>query len=78
MRQEMPLTKIKVGLFDIWENELMGLFPPLNENFYILRLLDYLFKWVKVVATPMNDAWVVRKFVHKDIYIWHSKILFER
>ena len=46
----------------------MGPFPPSFGQTYILLVVDYVTKWVKVVATPTNDSWVVLKFLHKNIF----------
>ena len=39
----------------------MGPFPSSFGNKYILVVLDYVSKWIKVVASPTNDARVVIK-----------------
>ena len=41
----------------------MGLFPPYFGNQHILLALDYVSKWVEVVACPRNDVNTVVGFV---------------
>ncbi|XP_062080896.1 uncharacterized protein LOC133785693 [Humulus lupulus] len=68
-RNELPLTNIlEVELFDVWGIDFMGPFPPSYGNLYILVALDYVFKWVEVVAYPTNDSKVVMKFLHKQVF----------
>ncbi|XP_073313563.1 uncharacterized protein [Primulina huaijiensis] len=68
-RRKLPLTNIlEVELFDIWGIDFMG---PLSSSFgqsYILLAVDYVSKWVEAIATSTNDAGVVVKFVHKNIF----------
>ncbi|KAL5538842.1 hypothetical protein UlMin_045772 [Ulmus minor] len=45
----------------------MGPFPPSFGNLYILVAVDYVSKWIEVVALPTNDAKVV-KFLRKNIF----------
>ncbi|KAA3484288.1 Transposon Ty3-I Gag-Pol polyprotein [Gossypium australe] len=66
-RHEMPLQNIlEIELFDIWEIDFMGLFPPSFDNLYILVAVDYVSKWVEAIALPTNDARLVMKFLHKN------------
>ncbi|XP_049344024.1 uncharacterized protein LOC125808353 [Solanum verrucosum] len=68
-RHEMPLSNIlEVEIFDVWGIDFMGPFPPSSGNQYILVAVDYVSKWVKVVALPSNDARVVIKFIKKHIF----------
>ncbi|XP_062099809.1 uncharacterized protein LOC133805655 [Humulus lupulus] len=48
--------------------DFMGAFPPSFGNLYILLAVDYVSKWVEVVATTTNDARVVVKFMQKNIF----------
>jgi len=41
---------------------------PFCNNLYILLVVDYVSKWVEVVATLMNDSKVVIKFLKKNIF----------
>ncbi|XP_075479291.1 uncharacterized protein LOC142520176 [Primulina tabacum] len=66
---ELPLTNIlEVELFDVWGIDFMGPFPPSFGHSYILLVVDYVSKWVEAIATNTNDARVVSKFVHKNIF----------
>ncbi|XP_075521338.1 uncharacterized protein LOC142554562 [Primulina tabacum] len=68
-RHELPLTNVlEVKLFDVWGIDFMGPFPPSFGNSYILLAVDYVSKWVEEIATNTNDAHVVVKFVHKNIF----------
>ncbi|KAI3450351.1 hypothetical protein Pfo_007016 [Paulownia fortunei] len=68
-RHELPLTNMmKVELFDVWGIDFMGPFSPSNGRSYILLVVDYVFKWIEVIASPTNDAKVVLKFLHKHIF----------
>ena len=46
----------------------MGPFPPSFGKNYILVAVDYVSKWVEVVALPTNDAKVVVKFLRHNIF----------
>ncbi|XP_073017763.1 uncharacterized protein [Primulina eburnea] len=66
---ELPLTNVlEVELFDVWGINFMGHFPPSFGNSYILLAVGYVSKWVEAIATNTNDARVVAKFVHKNIF----------
>ena len=45
----------------------MGPFPPSFGNIYILLVVDYVSKWVEVIACPKNDAITVVGFIQKNI-----------
>ena len=45
----------------------MGPLPFLYGNEYTLVVVDYVSKWVEVVATPKNDAKTIIKFLKKNI-----------
>lgn len=51
----------------MWGLDSMGPFPSSLGNTYILVVVDYISKWVKVVALPNNNAKSVVKFLHKNI-----------
>ncbi|GJT49606.1 reverse transcriptase domain-containing protein [Tanacetum coccineum] len=56
-RSEMPHNNIQVcDVFDVWGLDFMGPFPNSKGNKYILVVVDYVSKWVKAQALPMNDA----------------------
>ncbi|XP_035540270.1 uncharacterized protein LOC118344239 [Juglans regia] len=68
-RQELPLKNIlEVELFDVWGIDFMRHFPPSFGFVYILLAVDYVSKWVEAIATTTNDAKVVLKFLHKNIF----------
>jgi hypothetical protein len=63
-RDMMPLNPILiVEIFDVWGIDLMGPLPPSFGCEYILVAVDYISKWVEVVATKTNDHKVVDKFI---------------
>ena len=43
--------------------DFMGSFPPSFGNLYILVAIDYVSKWLEVVALPTNDGKAVVKFI---------------
>ena len=45
----------------------MGPFPSSFGNLYILLAVDYVSKWVEVVACPRNDASTVVGFIQRNI-----------
>nr|XP_033512709.1 uncharacterized protein LOC117277393 [Nicotiana tomentosiformis] len=56
-RHEMSMTTIQeVEVADMWGIDFMGPFVSSYGNKYILVAVDYVYKWVKVVALPTNDA----------------------
>ncbi|XP_075500146.1 uncharacterized protein LOC142538734 [Primulina tabacum] len=46
----------------------MGPFPSSVGQSYILLAVDYVSKWVEAISTSTNDARVVVKFVHMNIF----------
>jgi hypothetical protein len=59
----MPLNPILiVKIFNVWGIDFMGPFPKSFGYFYILVVVDYMFKWVEVVACKTNDHRVVVQF----------------
>nr|GEV10609.1 reverse transcriptase domain-containing protein [Tanacetum cinerariifolium] len=63
-RNEMPQYSIQVcEIFYVWGINFMGPFPSSRGNKYILVAVDYLSKWVKAKALPINDARVVCLFL---------------
>ncbi|XP_073139019.1 uncharacterized protein [Henckelia pumila] len=68
-KHELPLTNIlEVELFDVWGIDFMGPFPPSFGYTYILLAVNYVSKWVEAIATSINDARVVVKFLQKNIF----------
>ena len=47
---------LEVEVFDVWGIDFMGPFPSSFGNKYILVVVDYISKWIEVVASPTNDA----------------------
>lgn len=68
-RDEMPLRNIQeVELFDVWGIDFMGPFPSSMGNKYILVVVDYVSKWIEVVASPTSDTRVVIKLFKNNIF----------
>ncbi|XP_075480649.1 uncharacterized protein LOC142521315 [Primulina tabacum] len=66
---ELPLTNVlEVELFDVWGIDFMEPFPPSFGKSYILLAVDYVLKWVEAITINTNDAHIVAKFVHKNIF----------
>ncbi|RDY04053.1 hypothetical protein CR513_12288, partial [Mucuna pruriens] len=56
-RHEMPQQPILFcEVFDVWGIDFMGPFPVSNGYSYILLAVDYVSRWVEVIATKTNDA----------------------
>ena len=65
----MPLNSILVcDIFNVWGIDFMGPFPKSNGNEYILVAVNNVSKWIEAVATPINDARIVIKFLKKNIF----------
>ncbi|OAO89358.1 hypothetical protein AXX17_ATUG01560 [Arabidopsis thaliana] len=68
-RNEMPQKFIlEVEVFDCWGIDFMGPFPPSNKNLYILVAVDYVPKWVEVIASLKNNSAVVMKLFNSIIF----------
>ena len=64
----MPLQGIlAVQLFDVWGIDFMGPFPSSFGNLYILLTVDYVSKWVEVIACPKNDVNTIVGFLQRNI-----------
>ena len=51
----MPMRPIlEVEIFDLWWIDFMGPFPPSGGKEYILKVVDYVFKWVEAIPTRTN------------------------
>lgn len=59
---------LEVELFDVWGIDFMGTFPLSFGKNYILVAVDYVSKWVEVVALPTNDSKVVVTFLKNNIF----------
>ncbi|XP_049347813.1 uncharacterized protein LOC125812353 [Solanum verrucosum] len=68
-RHELPLIPIlEVELFDVWGIDFMGPFMSSFGNKYILVAVDYVSKWVEVVALPNNEGKNVVQFLKRYIF----------
>ncbi|XP_070049564.1 uncharacterized protein [Nicotiana tomentosiformis] len=68
-KNEMPLTTIlEIDIFDVWGINFIGPFVSSCGNTYILVVVDYISKWVEVVALPNNEARSVMAFLKKNIF----------
>lgn len=65
----MPKTPIfEVELFNVWGIKFMGLFVSSNLQKYILVEVDYISKWVEVMALADNDDKSVARSFKKNIF----------
>ncbi|KAL9232855.1 hypothetical protein vseg_007919 [Gypsophila vaccaria] len=65
----MPQVGIlEVEIFDVWGIDYQGPFPCFKGNQYILVVVDYVSKWVEVVASPANDAKTVIALFKRIIF----------
>ena len=65
----MPLNPILiVEIFDMWGIDFMGPFPNSFGYLYILVAMDYVSKWVEVVAYKTNDHRVMVQFFKDTIF----------
>ena len=62
-------STLEVEIFDFWGIDLMGPFPSLYGNKYILVSVDYVSKWIEAIASPKNDASVVIKLFKSIIFL---------
>ena len=67
-RNETPLQGILVvQIFYVWGIDFMGPFLSSFGNLYILLAVDYVSKWVEVIACPINDASTFVGFIQRNI-----------
>lgn len=59
---------MEVEIFYVWGIDFKRLFPSSNGNKYILVVVDYISKWIEVVASPTDDANVVSKMFKNVIF----------
>jgi hypothetical protein len=65
----MPLNPILiVEIFDVLGIDFMGPFPNSYGHLYILVAVDYVSKWVEVIACKTNDHRVVVQFLIDTIF----------
>ncbi|RDX69447.1 gag-pol, partial [Mucuna pruriens] len=55
-------------IFDVWDIDFVGPFPISNGYSYIFLAVDYVSRWVEVIATKTNDAKVVVDFLKSNIF----------
>uniref|UniRef100_A0A2N9FJE9 Integrase catalytic domain-containing protein n=1 Tax=Fagus sylvatica TaxID=28930 RepID=A0A2N9FJE9_FAGSY len=68
-RNMMPMSPIlEIEVFDCWGIDFMGPFSQSFGNLYILLVVDYVSKWVEVIACKVNDHKVVLKFLREHIF----------
>ena len=66
-QNEMSLNLILVvEIFDVWGIDFMGSFPISYRYQYILVAVDYVSKWIEVVACKTNDHKVVVNFLKEN------------
>ncbi|XP_010550284.1 PREDICTED: uncharacterized protein LOC104821179 [Tarenaya hassleriana] len=59
---------LEVEPFDVWGIDFMGPFPSSCGNLYILVAVDYVTKWVEVLASPKNDSSTVTRMFKRTIF----------
>ena len=63
-----------IELFDVWGIEFMGSFVSSHCMKYILVAVDYVSKWVEVIALVNNEGKSVTALLKKYILSsWHPK-----
>lgn len=68
---EFPLNFIlEVVIFYVWGIDFIEFSLFLNR--YISRVINYVSKWLQVLALPTNDTWVVVSFLKKNISSHYS------
>ncbi|RDX81728.1 gag-pol, partial [Mucuna pruriens] len=68
-RHEMPQQPILFyKIFNVWGIDFMGPFPIFNGYSYILLAVDYVSRWVEVIATKTNNTKVVVNFLKSNIF----------
>ena len=72
-KHEMSLTNIlEVELFYVWGIDFIWLFPPSLGNLFILVVVDYVFKWVEVVAfldsmkSKFHNIFTLKLILHRE------------
>jgi len=57
-----------VKIFDVWGIDFIGPFPTSHGYQYILVAVDYVSKWIEVVACRSNDHKVVVNFLKENVF----------
>ncbi|XP_055800324.1 uncharacterized protein LOC129869709 [Solanum dulcamara] len=69
IKHVLPMTPIlEVEIFDVWGINFMGTFVRSFRQKYILVVVDYVSKWVEVVALADNEGKRVAGFLKKNIF----------
>jgi len=61
-----PILVVKI--FNVWGIDFMGPFPLSYGYQYILVAVDYVSKWIEVVACRTNDHKVVVNFLKENVF----------
>lgn len=61
------MLTIKVFFFTVWAIDFIGVFPSSFGNKYINVVVEYVSKWVEVIAFPTNEARYVLWFFKNNI-----------
>ena len=65
----MPLNLVLVfKIFDVWGIDFMGPFPISHGYQYIIVAIDYVSKWIEVLACKSNDHKVVVNFLKENVF----------
>ncbi|XP_070022010.1 uncharacterized protein [Nicotiana sylvestris] len=68
-RMRCPFTTIlEIDIFDVWGIDFMGPFMSSCGNTYILVAVEYVSKWLEVVALPNNEVRSVVAFLKTNIF----------
>ncbi|XP_070004566.1 uncharacterized protein [Nicotiana sylvestris] len=59
---------MEIEIFDVWGIDFMGPFVRSCGMKYILVVVDYVSKWVEVIALPNNESRSVTAFLKKNIF----------
>lgn len=63
-----PNPILIVEIFDVWSIDFMGPSPNSYGNLYILIAVNYVSKWVEVIACKTNDHKVVVQFLKDNVF----------
>ncbi|KAK8562062.1 hypothetical protein V6N12_049115 [Hibiscus sabdariffa] len=68
LRRCIPEEEQKNILFHCHTSSCGGHFRGARTGAKVLQSVDYVSKWVEVIATPLNDSQTILKFLHKHIF----------
>jgi len=57
-----------VEVFDVWGIDFIGPFPISHGYQYILVAVDYISKWIEVIACKSNDHKVMVNFMKENVF----------